>query len=64
MVPPKDSLALARAMERMIDGSEGVRGEMGKRARQRILGEYSLERVLEDTLKLYNRLLNYEDTIS
>ena len=46
MVPPRDAIALAAAIERLA-GNEGLRRELGEAARKHCVEGYSYERMLE-----------------
>jgi glycosyltransferase involved in cell wall biosynthesis len=52
LVPVRDSKALAEALCTLILDA-GLRQEMGRRGREIVVREYSMERVLGDTLFLY-----------
>ncbi len=52
LVPVCDAEALAGALERLIQ-DEGERSRMGQRARARVVEEFSLDRVIAETLALY-----------
>jgi glycosyltransferase involved in cell wall biosynthesis len=56
-VPAKDPRALAEAMKKMINERSKL-PEMGKRAREKVKREFSLDIVYEATLALYRRLLS------
>jgi glycosyltransferase involved in cell wall biosynthesis len=56
LVPPRDSAALANALRRLIVDPQ-LRARMGARGRQRAVAEFSVERVIADTLSLYRQLL-------
>jgi glycosyltransferase involved in cell wall biosynthesis len=55
-VAPRDSRALAKAMDLMIRRRSAL-SEMGKRAREKIIKEFSLEKICVETVRLYNTLL-------
>ena len=57
LVPPRDSTALAGALREVIADRER-RTSMGKRGRQIVKDEFSLERVVRDTMAVYDELLN------
>ena len=50
-VPPSDPDALAAAMDRLI-ADDALREQYGKAARTRVLQEYSLQKVMEQTRKV------------
>jgi len=56
LVPAKDSTSLATALEKLIN-EQGMREKMGCMGREFALREYSQERVLSMTLKIYDAIL-------
>jgi glycosyltransferase involved in cell wall biosynthesis len=56
LVPPKDSEALAEALREIITRPTR-REEMGKRGRELVKEEFSLERVVNDTMAVYDEVL-------
>jgi glycosyltransferase involved in cell wall biosynthesis len=52
LVPVRDGKALAEALCTLI-GDADLRQKMGRRGREIVVREYSVERVLRDTLVLY-----------
>jgi glycosyltransferase involved in cell wall biosynthesis len=56
LVPPRDGAALATALRRLI-GDPKLRRAMGERGRALAVAEFSVERVIEQTLGLYRELL-------
>ena len=52
LVPPRDAKALAAAIGLLLRDKEG-RGRMGEAARSRILAEYTIERMIDRTLAVY-----------
>lgn len=56
LVPPRDSAALADAIERLA-GDPELRARMGARGRKMVEEEFSEERVVEQTFSLYRSLL-------
>jgi glycosyltransferase involved in cell wall biosynthesis len=56
LVPPRDSAALAAALRRLLE-DPALRRVMGERARARAVAEFSIERVIEQTLAVYRGLL-------
>jgi glycosyltransferase involved in cell wall biosynthesis len=63
LVPPRNSEALAEALRKLISSPER-REEMGKRGREIVLEEFSLERVVDDTMAVYDELLGERKQIS
>jgi glycosyltransferase involved in cell wall biosynthesis len=57
LVPVGDSKALAAALLRLIRDAE-LRKSMGRKGRALVEKEFSLEKVINDTCKLYEKLLN------
>ena len=57
LVDPSDPVALAKSLAELVDDS-GRRRELGTRARQRVIGDFSIHKSCERYLKLYQRLLN------
>jgi len=56
LVPERDSERLASALRRLIE-SPSLRLNMGRRGREIALAEFSIEKVVKDTLKVYEELL-------
>jgi glycosyltransferase involved in cell wall biosynthesis len=56
LVPPRDAAALAAALRRLL-ADAALRRAMGERGRARAVAEFSLGRVIEQTLELYRALL-------
>lgn len=56
LVPPKDPDALAEAAIHLLRDPE-LRRRLGRAARDRVVSEFSIERVVEQTLKVYERVL-------
>lgn len=56
LVPSKDSVALSRALKKILEHPE-KREEMGARGRQIVEEEFSLRRVVDDTMAVYDELL-------
>ena len=55
LVPPRDVPALTAALERLMLDAE-LRIRMGQRGRQRAVEEFSLDRVIDQTLAIYQEL--------
>jgi glycosyltransferase involved in cell wall biosynthesis len=53
LVPPKDSMALALALLRVLEMSEGERERLGRSARARIVNNYSLNASVQRWLQIY-----------
>lgn len=56
-VPIRDANALAKAIRRLID-DPGLRKKMGKRGREIALKEFSVDKIISETLALYKKLLS------
>jgi glycosyltransferase involved in cell wall biosynthesis len=56
LVPVGDAAALAAAVRRLVDDSP-LRREMGRCGRERVEREFSVARVVDDTLEAYRRIL-------
>jgi glycosyltransferase involved in cell wall biosynthesis len=52
LVPPGDVRALAEAMRALV-GNEELRWQLGEAARHRVLAEYTIEQMVEQTLFVY-----------
>lgn len=57
LVPPKDPAALADAIAQLLKDAP-LRAEMGRRGRELAVNEFSEEKVIQQTLTLYQKLLN------
>jgi len=57
LVPPKNPAALADAIAQLLNDAP-LRAEMGRRGREIAVNEFSEEKVIQQTLALYHRLLN------
>jgi glycosyltransferase involved in cell wall biosynthesis len=55
LVPPRDPVALARALAALLDDPE-ARARLGRRGREIAVGEFDEPLVVEATLDLYRRL--------
>lgn len=56
LVEPNDTIQLVRALKRLIYSKE-IRESMGQAGRKKVLGEYSQGKVISQTLKVYDELL-------
>ena len=54
LVPPKDSVALANALERALNLNDDESIQLGKEARKRVLEHYSLTAATEKWINLYS----------
>ncbi|HXI04671.1 MAG TPA: glycosyltransferase [Candidatus Saccharimonadales bacterium] len=61
IVPPSDPGALAKALRRLL-GDDGLREKLGEGARARAVREFSLERVVRDTVALYEEVTRMRGT--
>lgn len=57
LVPPHDTTALVCALERLLTDTP-LRQQLGQRGRERVLAEFTLQRVNDQMLALYAELLN------
>lgn len=57
VVPPKNSTLLAAALKELLDNDEMCH-RMGEAAKIRVMREFTLERMVEDTLQVYQRVLS------
>ncbi len=56
LVPPRDPAALAGGIEEMLRSPDRA-AQMGRAARERVLRDFSLERMVERYAELYDRVL-------
>ncbi|MFX0201494.1 MAG: glycosyltransferase, partial [Candidatus Hodarchaeota archaeon] len=56
VVPPRDSWALAGAINRLLE-DENLRNRMGIEGRRRVEKKFTKERMARETLKLYEEVL-------
>lgn len=57
LVPPRDGPALTDAVRRLLENA-AVRRRMGRRGRELVKDEFSQERVVEATMRIYGELLS------
>jgi len=57
LVPPKNSEALASAIEKLLS-DKTLRRKMGKKGRELVEREFDIEKVVEQIVSLYKRILN------
>ena len=57
LVPPRDPDALAEALQRLI-ADPGLRRRMGRAGREKALREFTLDRMLRETERVYNGITN------
>lgn len=57
MFEPGDSAGLAQSLSTIL-GDENLRLRMGEESRRRFLNEFSKEKMVEETVKVYKQLLN------
>ena len=57
LVPPKDPLALAEKIEFLLDNPD-IACRLGRAGRERIEKHFSLTQMIDETLKLYEHVLN------
>jgi glycosyltransferase involved in cell wall biosynthesis len=57
LVPPRDPLALAKAITRLLNDPE-LRRQMGQAGQKRVIEHFSVERMVEQTQNLYEHLLD------
>ena len=56
LVPPKDAVALANAIHKLIENPE-LRYEMGQNGRRLAEREFTIEKIVDEHLKIYRELL-------
>jgi len=59
LVPPSDSEALAGAIIRLLEAPVSVRKEMGQRATIRVREQFTTEKMVHETVALYQELVGY-----
>jgi glycosyltransferase involved in cell wall biosynthesis len=63
LVPPKDAESLAQAITKLLK-NENFRYELGKKARERIVRLFTIERMIQTFEDLYETVvMNTEDTL-
>ena len=58
LVPPKNPYSLADALDKLISDEES-RKSMGRKSREKVMREFSLDLVYKESLKLYQNLLSH-----
>ena len=61
LVPPGDPQALAEAITRLLHDRD-LRERMGKAGRERVLAEFTVERIVDMTLSIYKGVVNQQST--
>jgi glycosyltransferase involved in cell wall biosynthesis len=61
LVPAEDELALARGLLEVIALSKEQRHEMGKRSKQRVLAEFSIEKFCERYTAVYQEIISKDE---
>ena len=56
LVPPKDPNALAKALQKLIADPE-LRRRMGEAGREKALREFTLDRMLQETERIYREII-------
>jgi glycosyltransferase involved in cell wall biosynthesis len=56
VVEIEDDVGLARAVARVLALTPGARERMGALARERVLGTYTIERMLDSLLAVYSEV--------
>lgn len=56
LVPERDALALADAIERLLGDAE-LSARLGRAARERVVARFTIDRVIAETLQVYRELL-------
>jgi glycosyltransferase involved in cell wall biosynthesis len=59
IVPPRDASALADAIIKLL-GDDELRKKMGENAHKKMIDEMSWDKIAEDTIKIYKRIINYQ----
>lgn len=62
LAPPGDPAALAAAISRLL-GNASLRGAMGASARAAYERDFGLDRMVDSTVAIYNRLVGYSATL-
>jgi len=56
-VPVRDALSLANALRRLLD-DQGLRESLGMNAKERVLKEFTIEKMIDRTIESYRNLLS------
>ena len=59
-VPPSDAPALARALQKLVTDEE-LRERLGRQARERALKEFTIERMIDQTIEVYVEAIAVHD---
>jgi len=57
LVPPRNPEALASAIKKLLN-DDTLREKMGKKGRALVEREFGIEKIIEETISLYQRMLN------
>jgi len=63
LVLPRDGNAVAQAIRRLVEDSN-LRQQMGRRGRERVEEEFSVEQVVQSTVEVYKQMLNKHSSSS
>jgi glycosyltransferase involved in cell wall biosynthesis len=61
IVEPEDVVGLASALRRLLD-DDALRARMGGRARERVLAEFTVDRMVDATLGVYDEAVDRKDS--
>jgi len=62
LIPPKDPDALAKALQKLLNDPE-LRKRMGQASREKALKEFTLDRMLRETEKVYQEVLGSKERV-